>query len=269
MSILLVAGNNELNVSLTPVAAPPLFTGFSLMVKNPPGGTTYWVVSAGMFQLSEAWWYRDKTPAPYWLRIVFLNSNYQCPTGDPDCEGIDVWFAPEDGHHYLIDATALAVMENPSPPSEPPPTPTDEPRFISFSAPSQVSPGENISVTSTWFLPVPWKTVDTPVYTLVLYLPKESTTKAMDSTQIIHRATVLPHYCPYNPYVEGYLNGSKNYTFTTTTWNLHKLYTILGTYPIYAVCGVSNLIRCSSEDWEYTVPGQAYNFGIVGQMKVV
>ncbi|GAI62920.1 unnamed protein product, partial [marine sediment metagenome] len=122
---------NGLTGSFTALAA---FAGFSLMIKNPPAGTVYWATEKGLFKLSEAAWWLE-TPAPWDIHIVFLNASYECPSGDPGCEGVECSFAPEDGHHYLIDCSTCQITENPTPPPGPPPVPT-EPGIVSVNIPS-------------------------------------------------------------------------------------------------------------------------------------
>jgi len=132
-----------------PPEVPP-FAGFSLMITNPPEGTAYWGVEQGLFSLGEAAWWTE-APASVTLQIYFLDANYECPIGDPDCEGIEVSFRPQDGQHYLVDCATGEVMENPTPPAGPPPPPT-EPSLISADIPP-TKVGEGFMPKITLYLP--------------------------------------------------------------------------------------------------------------------
>jgi len=140
---------------------PPLLTGFSLMVENPVSGAAYWLADfpysaytgkIGMLPVGDAGWITQEAPGLDSIRILFLDASYQCPAGDPQCEGLVFHLLFEDGHHYILDCSTGELRENPSPPSMPE-VPIGEPSLIDIALPA-VSPGGEIWPEATIYLPI-------------------------------------------------------------------------------------------------------------------
>lgn len=130
--------------------SPPLLTGFSLMIENPVSGAAYWLADfpysayegkIALREIDEAGWITQEAPGMDSIRILFLDANYQCPAGDPYCEGLIFYLLFEDGHHYILDCSTGELRENPSPPSMPE-VPIGEPSLIDIALPAVPSGGE-------------------------------------------------------------------------------------------------------------------------------
>ncbi len=142
---------------------PPAFTGFSLMIENPVAGAAYWLADfpysaytgkTDLLPVDRAGWITQEAPGMDYIRIQFVDSNYQCPEGDPNCEGLIFYCFFEDGHHYILDCATGELRENPSPPIPPEEPLPDEPQILDVDIPA-VQSGAGFDIAATAFLPKP------------------------------------------------------------------------------------------------------------------
>ena len=276
----LLEGNNELNFaleSLTP--PPPPFEGFSLMITNPPAGTTYWAIEQGIFSLNEAAWW-TVTPAPWHIHIVFLNSSYECPSGDPGCEGVECYFAPEDGHHYLLDVSTCQKTENPNPPSGPPPEPTD-PSVVSVNIPPTQA-GGGFTPRIQLYLPDPGGTsymftmsIQGKAFRTVEFLPPAFIGHLQDSSQYqpLDNPDGLYEIAGCLVYVGEWPEGGYTFAECPAACGNHSCgeegdaWLPPGVYPVSASIRTSHVFMSEGEMY-YTVPQFNYDLGEIGVLVV-
>lgn len=240
--------------------------GFTLKIINPPQGTVYWATEGGMFQLDQAWYYSGEVFEPQYLQINFLDTNYECPTGDPGCDGANCWFAPENGKHYLLDCADCTITEGDEPENGHP-TP-DEPDLLSLS-PIVTKPAAEYWPDTKWYLPKPWQTGQfsvNPHYWLWLYI--ENIQNIVFSLEVPQ--AIAPLNNPDGEYT--YHGTQENYDTPEGTqsrfgpskaiWGVGAMSP--GEYPISGKIGAMQLL-----DGDQLGPPQVwYDLGIVGKLVV-
>jgi len=268
-----------------PVEPPPFEMTFSARIINPPDGTTYWAIEQGMFSVEEVWWYMGPALSPFQLHVVFLNDNYQCPIGDPSCEGKDFDFAPEDGGHYILDCSTGEAPPDPEPPPEPPPPPpVADPELIALNLPS-VPSGSEFYPEYTLFLPKIWKG-GKPVYEITFSIIDLEYPRASPNNIVSLKALPGTNYYQergislINPDDIYQCHGRRilNYQWDSAIAEWRDSFGWWGSRPkepmkpgIYTVNGkimASRFLGGVSTSYEYGAPQVFYDLGVVGELTV-
>ena len=305
-SLVLIEGSNELAIQLVPVAVPPpaeeeppAFTGFSLMIENPMSGAAYWFADfpfssyaedIASIPVDEAGWITEPAPGRDTVRISFVDSSFQCPAGDPGCDGLLFDVLLENGHHYILDASTGELKENPIPPE--PPEVSDEPHLVGANIPRVASDGDFYPAFDIYLPPTP-----STRYSVFLTIPPDALPESGASqwgTIARYIEPSLQDAADYNYGVpdSGYtlpLDSQDNIYHTSGSWGLATIEefepVIASWEPLWAGYDVGRLftrtplppgnyplvITIIAERWLsgriYTTVG-TYDLGVVGRLVV-
>jgi len=238
---------------------------FSLRIVNPPEGTHFWFADkSGPYTLDQAHY----APAPFhgWIQFTFITKLYDCPVGDPHCEGKDCYLTAEAGKGYILDILTCNKDDDPDPPPPPPPPEGYEPEFREADWPATVNANQAFNIQSTWFLPDPWKLADPPKYMGYIYIDlRHKVGGHWYDRYTLSELDAYPLEC--KPLDEGdsipeiWLNRESGIYTLSDSIDIP----IPGTYTLHARVRGSKMVgNCMT-----TVPQQWYEFPNIGTIKVV
>ena len=228
---------------------------FSIMIFNPPAGTRYWVTKDGIFGLDKAWWYQGPFVSSYDIAITFLDENYNCPSGDPGCDGVECTIHPENGKSYSLNVATCELTEGPPPP--PPPPPGDTPYLVEINLPESVQAGVEFPLRTVWFLPDPWEN-RTPKYIMWVY--------DYDGEDYTYLAMLDAYPLACQPLPDGSSKPTVWLDRPDATYEINSIAKVNrpGIYHIKAAVRASRMVG----ECETTVPQVWYEFE-VGDLEVV